>query len=178
MNFRVLGARRLARGVFLALERVHLLGPHGEAAVRDVVRHPGGVAVLPVDGTDVLLVRQYRVAAGGPILEIPAGKRDRAGEDPALAAVRELEEEIGAVPVSMVTLGPMLPSPGYTDEVIHLYVADGIVLTERRPDGAEEHHAEVVRMPLGEALAMVEDGRIADAKTQIALLWWARRRRM
>jgi ADP-ribose pyrophosphatase len=172
MTFRVLGSRRLARGIFMDFMRVHVLGPDGSGSVRDMVAHPGGVGVLPIDGDDVLLVRQYRVAAGGPLLEIPAGKRDVSGEDPAETAVRELEEEVGARPVSLISLGETFPSPGYTNEVIHLFAADGIVLTERRPDGAEEHHAEVIRMPLSEVVAGVRGGSIIDSKTQIAVMLW------
>lgn len=176
MRLETLGSRRRGSGVFLSLEAIHLIGLHGEPAVRDVIRHPGGVGVLPVDSEDVILVRQYRVAVGRAILEIPAGKLDVPGEPLEASAARELEEETGYCTQRLLRLGSMLSSPGYTDEVIHLFAADGIVGTVRRPDGAEEHLAEVVRVPIGEALEMVDRGEIDDAKTQMALLLWLRMR--
>jgi 8-oxo-dGTP pyrophosphatase MutT (NUDIX family) len=150
-------------------------GPNGERAHRDVVRHPGGVGILALDGTDALLVRQYRVAVGMPILEIPAGKLDGVDEPIEVAAIRELEEEIGYTPTELVPLGPMWPSPGYTDEVIHLFAGRALRATPRRPDGVEEHHSEIVRIDFVELVAMVERGEIPDAKTQLAVLAWARR---
>lgn len=151
------------------------MGPGGTVTLRDVVRHPGGVAVLPVDGDQVWLIRQYRVAAGGRLLEIPAGKLDVDGESAEVAAARELEEELGVSPRRLVRLGAMLPSPGYTDELIHLYAADGIVPGERRPDGAEEVDAEVLRMPFAELIDRIGRGEVLDAKTQLAALAWAGR---
>lgn len=176
MSFESLGVRRLARGVFLELERIHLLGPDGGSAVRDVVRHPGGVAMLPIDRRGRMwFFRQYRVAIGREVLEIPAGKLDVPGEDLETAVRRELSEELGAEGGTISALGRMLPSPGYTDEVIHLYAVDGIVAGRRRPDGLEEHHAEVVVLPVDDVMAMLDAGEIEDAKTQLALLTWSRR---
>ena len=178
MTFETIGTSTVGEGVFLRLEVVRLRSPDGQEVQRDVLRHPGGVGILPVDGDEVILLRQFRVAAGEELLEIPAGKLDRTGEEIADGASRELEEEIGFRPRELVPIGRMLPSPGYTDEVIHLYVADGIVpVPDRRPDGVEEHHAEVVRVGFEEAVAMVGEGLITDAKTQIALLRWSGRRR-
>lgn len=174
MTFLVIGSRRLASARFLHLDTVHLLGPGRATVVRDVVRHPGGVGILVVDGPELLFVRQYRVAAGGDLLEIPAGKLDR-GENPSDTARRELEEELGVAASWIEPLGRLLPSPGYTDETIHLFVAGGIVPTQRRPDGAEEQQAAVVRMPATEAYRMLDAGEIVDAKTQIALMAWARK---
>lgn len=176
MTFRPLGTRRLGTGVFLGLDQLHLLAPDGEPVVRDVVRHPGGVGVLALDERRVWLVSQYRVAVGRPILEIPAGRLDRARESPRVAAERELHEELGATSERWTSLGALLPSPGYTDEVIHLFAAEGIVPGERRPEGAEERDAEVVTIPIDEAFALLDAGEIEDAKTQIALMAWARRR--
>lgn len=150
---------------------------------RDVIRHPGGVAVLPIDGQEVVLVRQYRVAIGDHVLEIPAGKLDGSDEPPPEGARRELEEEIGFAPTTLISLGRMLPSPGYTDEVIHLFAADGILPSDaaskanRRPDGVEEEHSEIVRMTMDEAFDGIESGMLTDAKTQVALLRWTTLRR-
>lgn len=150
-------------------------GPDGDQAHRDVVRHPGGVGVLPVDGDHILLVEQFRVAVGAPILEIPAGKLDSPEEEPATAAARELEEEMGFRPSGLEPLGAMWPSPGYTDELIHLFAATGLQAVSRRPDGVEEAHARTVRIPVDEAMASLWRGGIVDAKTQLALLLWAGR---
>jgi ADP-ribose pyrophosphatase len=167
----------LGEGLFIRLERLSLRAPDGTLHPRDVLRHPGGVAVLPVDGDRVWLVKQYRVALDRHILEIPAGKRDVSGEPPIETARRELAEELGMVAAEWVSLGTMAPSPGYTDEIIHLFAAGGIVAGTRKPDGAEEMEAEVVEMSLEDALTGIDDDAITDAKTQIALLRWSRRTR-
>lgn len=175
MNFTHEGVETLGQGVIVRLERVDLATPDGTIHPRDVVRHPGGVGVLAVHEGRTWLVRQYRVALGRPLLEIPAGKRDVTGEEPLALARRELAEELGMEAEHWESLGTMEPSPGYCDEVIHLFAASGIVAASRQPDGAEEHEAEIVEMTVAEALEAVDDGRITDAKTQIALLRWARR---
>lgn len=175
MSFRVLGSALVGRGAFLELERVHLLAGDGRSVRRDVVRHPGGVGVLVVDGDDTVLVRQYRAPFGGPVLEIPAGRFDRPGEKPLVAAARELEEELGLVASRLVALGSMLVSPGYSDEVIHLFAADGVTAGRRQPDGVEEELSEVVTVPLAEAYRMADRGELRDAKTLVALGAWARR---
>jgi ADP-ribose pyrophosphatase len=167
----------LGEGLFIRLERLSLRAPDGTLHPRDVLRHPGGVAVLPVDGDRVWLVKQYRVALDRHILEIPAGKRDVSGEPPIETARRELAEELGMVAAEWVSLGTMAPSPGYTDEIIHLFAAGGIVAGTRKPDGAEEMEAEVVEMSLEDALTGIDDDVITDAKTQIALLRWSRKTR-
>lgn len=175
MTFRVLDRTVLGRGVFLALESLELETPEGSSVVRDVIRHPGGVAVLPVDDGRIWLTEQYRAAVGRRLLEVPAGKLDHPDEAPADAAARELEEEMGLRPIRLVAVGRMLPSPGYTDEVIHLFVADGIVAGTRTPQGAEEHDAEVVELTLDDALARMDRGELDDAKTQLVLQAWRRR---
>jgi 8-oxo-dGTP pyrophosphatase MutT (NUDIX family) len=176
VNFRVVGRETLAAGTMVALEEVDLETPDGHTVRRDVVRHPGGVAVVAVDRRRrVWFVRQYRVAVNAPILEIPAGTLDRPGEDPVDAVRRELGEELGATAGTITKLGTMLPSPGYTDEHIGLYLADGIVGGERAPDGAEEHHAELVALDVDEVFRMLDEGAFADGKTQLALALWARR---
>lgn len=175
MKFVTDSVTTLAQGIHMRLERVTLRAPDGSLHPRDVVRHPGGVGVLPVEDGRVWMVRQYRVALGRPVLEIPAGKLDAADEDPLAAAQRELQEELGMEATQWESLGSLDPSPGYTDEVIELFAATGIVADARRPQGAEEVEAEIVEMTVDEALARVDDGTITDAKSQIALLRWSRR---
>lgn len=175
-SFEVAGTRVLGEGVFLRLEEVRLRDRDGREVVRDVVRHPGGVAVLPIDGDRVWMIRQHRVAMGRDLDEIPAGKLDREGEDVVSAAHRELAEELGATSRRMEHLATMAPSPGYTDEVIEIYLAEGLEFGDRSPQGAEEHDATVLSMPITEALDSIGTGEISDAKTLVALLEWKRRK--
>ncbi|MPZ51169.1 MAG: NUDIX domain-containing protein [Acidimicrobiia bacterium] len=170
MSFRTVGSRRLGRGAFLTLDRLHLIGPEGESIERDVVSHPGGVGVLAIDQGECILVRQYRVALNQDVLEIPAGKLSGPDEDPEAAAHRELQEEIGATTPHLDLLGVTYPSPGYSNEALHLYTASDLTITDSEPDGVEEVHAEIVRISLADLLAMVKEGQIIDAKTQIAVL--------
>ncbi|CAN5735564.1 NUDIX hydrolase [soil metagenome] len=176
-EFQVIDTRLLAEGAFLRFEELTVRSRSGSTVRRDVIRHPGGVAVLPVEGDNVWLIRQYRVALGRLVDEIPAGKLDTSDTDPETAARRELEEELGAVAGSWAHLATFSPSPGYTDEVIEIYAAENLQFGERRPDGAEEHEAVLLAMPIDEALDSIDNGTITDAKTQVALLAWNRRRR-
>lgn len=175
-GFEITGSRLIGEGTLVRLEEVRLRAADGHEVVRDVVRHPGGVAVLPVDGDRVWLIRQHRVAMGHHVDEIPAGTLDRDGEDAVGAARRELSEELGATTRHLEHLATMAPSPGYTDEVIEIYVAEGLDFGERSPQGAEEHDATVHSLSLSEALDSIGTGGISDAKTLIALLEWNRRR--
>ncbi|GIW43654.1 MAG: ADP-ribose pyrophosphatase [Candidatus Binatia bacterium] len=150
--------------VHLWLERVVL--PNGHEVTLEVIRHPGAAAVVPLhESGDVTLIRQYRHAAGGFIWEIPAGKLD--GEDPAVCALRELEEEAGLAAGRLTHLGWIFTTPGFTDEKIHLFLAE-----ELSPATQKLEHDEVLtcaRYPLQQALAMVARGEIVDAKSALAL---------
>ncbi len=174
MNFRILGDETRASGAIIDFVDVSLQSPDGSVHSRDVIRHPGGVGVLPMIGEEVVLVRQYRVALDTPILEIPAGRLEP-GEAPHTAGERELSEELGMTG-RLVPLGALHVSPGYTDEIIHLFAAVDIVASDREPEGAEEIEAQIIRLPFTEALEMVGDGRITDAKTQVALMRMERSR--
>ncbi len=143
--------------------------PDGTTALREVVEHPGGVCVAALtDDNDLLFVRQFRYPYGEVVLELPAGKRDKNGEDPLTCGKRELLEETGAVAEQYRYLGPLYPTPGYCDEVIHLYLAQGLSFGEARPD--EDEFLEVERIPLATAVDMVLANEIPDAKTQVAIL--------
>lgn len=154
----------------------------GRRSTRDIAAHPGAVAVVAVDPEDrVLLVRQWRHATGGSLLEIPAGTLDRhpdgTVEDPAIAAARELEEETGSRAGAWRHLGAFYTAPGFTNELMHLYLATD--LTSAHADGLqpdEDEHLELVPIPFADALAMAERGDVHDAKSMVGLLMVARLR--
>jgi ADP-ribose pyrophosphatase len=157
--------------VEVSTERVTL--PGGTRIDLDVVHHPGAAAVVPfADERDVLLIRQYRHAAGGTILEIPAGKIDP-GEGPDETAARELEEEVGQRAGRVERLGWVWTTPGFCDEKIYLYAAFDLTPSTARPE--DDEVIEVVRTPLAEALAMIWRGELCDAKSAMGLIHAARR---
>jgi len=138
--------------------------PEGEY---DIVRHPGSAAVVPITPEgDVLLVRQLRPALGRSLVEVPAGLLDQHEEDALSCAARELFEETGYRHASIEFLGGCFPSPGYTDEYVHLFVAT----TRAEPEGPPEEGVEVLRQPFDQMVAAARAGRIRDAKTALALL--------
>ncbi len=156
--------------VRVATERVTL--PNGNSVELDIVHHPGAAAVVPfLSASQVLLIRQYRFATGGAILEVPAGKLDP-GEAPAGCAARELEEEAGCRAGRMVELGWIWTTPGFTDERIFLFAAFDLEPVAHRHDPDEV--IETVRLSLDEALALVWSGELNDAKSALALLHAAR----
>ncbi|WP_295748314.1 NUDIX hydrolase [uncultured Oscillibacter sp.] len=143
--------------------------PNGGTALREVADHPGGVAVLALDGENqVLAVTQYRYPFGRTLLEIPAGKLDHPGEDPYAAGLRELKEETGAVPGKYESLGRILPSPGCYGEILHLYLAQDLRMEEQRLD--EDEFLNVERIPFDEMVRRCLSGEIEDAKTVAAVL--------
>ena len=154
------------RVVRLGLESLQL--PNGKALELEVVRHPGGAAVVALDAGDrVCLLRQYRHAAGGWLWELPAGKLEP-GEAAQLTAQRELEEEAGLQAGTWDKLGEFLTTPGFCDEVIHLFLARELREIPARPQAHEL--IEVHWLPLATALEQVHEGEIRDAKTMLGLL--------
>jgi len=142
--------------------------PAGHEATREIVVHPGAVCIVarPTDD-EVIFVRQYRHATGGELLEIPAGGLDP-GEDPLDAARRELEEETGFHASNVVQRGAFWTTPGFTTEYMWLYEATGLTKTNINPDEDEVIEVDIVKV--AEALRMIDDGRIQDAKTILGLL--------
>ena len=160
------------RGKIVNLRCDDAVLPDGRPCKREVIEHSGGAAVLCVQGGKVALVRQFRYAYGEAIYEIPAGKLN-AGEDPMLAAKRELEEETGLQAERRVHLFTLYPTPGYTNEKIYIYEAEDVQAGAQRLDEGEFLNVEY--MPVRDALSMVENGTIKDAKTIVALLDYARK---
>jgi len=145
-------------------------GPDGDTFSRDVVRHPGAVAVVPLhdDGT-VTLVRQYRAALDALLLEIPAGIRDVEDEPAAETARRELAEEVGLAADHVEHLLSFHNAPGMSDEVVDVYVATGLSEVEADAQGVEEESMSIERYHLDDLAEMIADGRLTDAKTVIAV---------
>jgi 8-oxo-dGTP pyrophosphatase MutT (NUDIX family) len=170
-GFRVVDTTTVCEAGFLVLERRRVVGPDGGEFDRHIVRHPGAVVVVPVDDAgNALMVRQYRVAAGRALLEVPAGKRDVPGEPPEVTAARELEEEIGRRAGHVRALGGFFNSPGFTDEYSYLFLATDLEETERAAVSAEEAQMTIEPVALTRVDELISGGEIVDAKSIIGLL--------
>jgi ADP-ribose pyrophosphatase len=178
---RVIGSRVIHRGRYLEFRIDHIERADGSRAEREIVGHPGAVAIVALDGADrVLLVRQWRTATGRALLEIPAGTLDvdDAGrvEDPAQAARRELEEETGYRAREWQRIASFWTAPGFATELMHLFLATGLEPADADRLGPEEDERLTLEtVPWQDALRLAETGGIADAKSLIGLLWLARR---
>lgn len=156
-------------GSFLRFETLTARLPNNRLATRDVIRHPGAVAVLACTPDDrVVVVRQFRAALNRITLEIPAGKLDM-NEDPRLTAARELSEETGITAGKMLHLTSIATAAGFCDEVIHLYKAQELTMGAAHPD--EDEFVEIDMIPFDRLLTMVVKGEIQDSKTVIAVLY-------
>ena len=160
--------RMVWRGDYLSVEDTTVRLPNGSLGHRDIVRHPGAVAVIALtDDGKIVLVHQYRTPLEQVTVEIPAGKMEP-GEDPATAAARELMEETGYLAERMAYLGPIAPAPGYSDELLHLYMAMGLSFVGASPDDDEFINVDLV--DLNEMVDRVLDGKVIDAKTVVGIL--------
>ena len=164
---KLLSSNRIYSGKVLKLDLDTVALPNGRTTELEILRHPGASAVVPLkeDGS-VVLIRQLRHAAGGFIYEIPAGKLDPQ-EDPKDCAARELEEEVGYCAGSLELLTSIWTAPGFTDEVIHIYLGTHLEVGKQNLD--QDEILEIVEWPLEEAMAKILDGTIRDAKTIIGL---------
>ena len=171
---RVLQHRRVHAGKVLDLDVDEVLEPGGVRGLREVVRQRGSVAALPVlDDGRIVLVRQYRYAVDSLVWELPAGRRDP-GETPEQGALRELEEEVGLRSAALEPLLTFWTTPGFCDEVMHLFRATGLTPVPPRPEADEK--IEQATFTLDEAMAMVKRGEIREGKTLVALLMEAARK--
>lgn len=160
-------------GGFLTLEKMTVTLPSGKPAGRLIVRHNGASAVVPIDDKgNVYFVRQYRAPLQEVMLEIPAGKHDKKGDDGLATAMRELREETGLTAKNWTHLTELVTTPGFSDEIISLYMATDLAEGEDAPD--EDEFLNVVKIPLDESLLMVQNGEIRDGKTICGLLLAAR----
>ena len=160
-------------GVLLKVYKDEVLLENGHKGVREWIKHPGAAAVIALlPDKQIILVRQYRYPIGQETLEVPAGKLDKE-EEPLECAKRELSEETGYRAEKMRKLTTIATTVGFTNEYIHLYAASGLKVGEQHPDADELIN--VVKMPLTEAVEMIERGKIIDAKSIIAILLIAKR---
>ncbi len=168
LNEKTLESKQVYDGrvVKLFTDKVEL--ENGETVNRDLIKHPGGVCVVPLDEADnVLMVRQFRYGPRQVLLEIPAGKLEY-GEDHRECGLRELHEETGCTCDEFTYLGYLVPTPAYDSEIIHMYLARGLHGGEQKLDFDE--FLEVEKIPLVKAVEMIMNNEITDAKTQVALL--------
>ncbi len=174
-GFTLVGERREWQGRVVSLSVAQIKAPDGSMYEREIIRHPGAAVVVPLDGGNVIMIRQYRAAVNREMLEIPAGKLDEAGEPPEVAAQRELEEEIGKRAGRLDLLAVFHNSPGFCDEITHCYLATDLVDAGRSPHSVEEQHMAIETIDLADVPGLVAAGELMDAKS-IAGLMLARER--
>lgn len=166
---RQLSTEEIFNGRLLQVYRDAVALPDGSTAGREYIRHVGAVCVVAVtDQGQVVVERQCRYPMGKVVLEIPAGKLDSKEEDPLSAVRRELREETGAEAKNWISLGEFYPTPAYSDEVIHMYLATGLSFGEAHRDNDEFLSVELI--PFDELVNEIQHGRVPDGKTQAAVL--------
>jgi 8-oxo-dGTP pyrophosphatase MutT (NUDIX family) len=169
-GFRRVSEEELLEAWLFRVDRVHLLDPDDKPFERVVVRHPGAVTVVPVHDDDtVTLVRQYRAAVDALVLEIPAGTRDKDGEEPEATARRELAEEAGLEAARWELLIGTWNTPGVSDQQTLIYLATGLTSSPTRPQGVEEGYMTLETIHLDDVEALVADGSLRDETTVLGL---------
>lgn len=164
-------SEKIFDGRVIKVKKDKVLLPNGKEGIRELVVHPGAVGIIPItnDGK-LIVVEQYRKPLERSLVEIPAGKMEP-GEEPEVTAIRELEEETGFGSQSFTYLQTIATSPGFANEVIHLYIAKDLYKIEQPAALDEDEFVELMEVSLEEAEQMIIDGRIFDAKTVIAVMW-------
>lgn len=158
---------QLFKGRILEFYNDEVLCANNVITTREFIKHPGGVCILGFIDGKIPLVKQYRYALQKELLELPAGKLEK-GEDPTTGAIREYEEEVGYKVGEIQKLGSIIPTCGYSNEIIHLFYAKNLVKTHTHFD--QDESIDICLYSLDEILAMIDDGRIIDAKT-IAVIY-------
>lgn len=166
---KTLSSQLIYQGKIINLRLDEVVLPNGKKSTREIVEHPGAVAVVPLtDNGEVFMVKQFRKAVDKVLYEIPAGKLEK-GEDPYRCAQRELLEETGLVAEELLKLGEFFTTPGFSNEVMYLFLARGLKTDRQNLDGDE--FIEIEKIPLDKLVDMIKSGQILDAKTIIGLLW-------
>jgi ADP-ribose pyrophosphatase len=161
-------SEKLFDGKILKLYFDQVRLPNGKTATREKISHPGAVGIVPItDDGNVLLVRQYRYPVDDITIEIPAGKIDKK-EEPEKCARRELAEEVGAINGDLKLLSSFYTTPGFCDEVLHLYIATGFNMSQNNLD--EDEFLDIVSVKHEEAVKWIMEGKIKDSKTIIGIL--------
>ncbi|GKV65630.1 MULTISPECIES: NUDIX hydrolase [Sporosarcina] len=170
---RTLSTEKIFTGKVISMQVDEVELPDGKIAKRELVKHPGAVAIIAITADrKLVLVEQFRKALERTILEIPAGKIEP-GEEPELTAIRELEEETGYRANSFNYLQSFSTSPGFADEIIHLYIAQDLEIVENPAAGDEDEFINVIEVTIEEAEELIANERIYDAKTVVAV-WYAK----
>lgn len=168
---KTLHTEEIFKGRIISLQVDDVALPNGNTAKREVIKHPGAVAVIALtDDNKIVMVEQYRKALERSIIEIPAGKLEP-GEAPAITARRELEEETGYGCEELTYIQSFATSPGFADEVIHLYAATKLYTIENPVAGDDDEFVELLHVTIDEAQEMVASQQIYDAKTAFAVIW-------
>ncbi|WP_026584691.1 NUDIX hydrolase [Bacillus sp. J33] len=166
---KTLNTEKIFTGKVISLQVEDVELPNGKTSKREIIKHPGAVAVLALtDDNKIVMVEQYRKALDKTIAEIPAGKLE-AGEDPQACAERELEEETGYGCKEMDWLISFYTSPGFADELVHLYIAKGLEKKEDAASPDEDEFVNLMEVSLEEALSLLKEQKIHDAKTAYAV---------
>lgn len=168
---KTLHTEAIFNGRIISLQVDDVSLPNGATAKREIVKHPGAVAVIPItDDGKIIMVEQYRKALERSIIEVPAGKLEP-GEEPIVTARRELEEETGYGCGTLTYIQSFATSPGFADEIIHMYAASGLYKIEHPVAGDDDEFVELLYVTIEEAEALVQSQAIYDAKTAFAVIW-------
>lgn len=168
---KTLSTKEIFNGNIISLQEDTVLLPNGKTSKRELVKHPGAVAVIPVTKDNkILFVKQYRKPLERSLVEIPAGKMEP-NEKPEITAVRELEEETGYTTEELNYVTSFYTSPGFADELIHIYMADQLKQLDEQVPGDDDEFIELIELTLNEAKRYVAEQRIYDAKTNYAILY-------
>lgn len=163
--------KQIFEGNIISLQVDEVILPNGEKSQREIVKHPGAVAVIPITKDNkIVLVKQYRKPLEKALIEIPAGKLD-ANEQPIVAAIRELEEETGYTTKELSFVTSFYTSPGFADELIYIYITDTLEKLDVPVAGDDDEFIEMMEITLDEAKQLIEEGEIHDAKTNYAILY-------
>lgn len=168
---KTISSERIYEGKIINLKVDEVNLPNGRTSKRELIEHPGAVAILALTADNkIIMVEQYRKALERSIIEVPAGKLEK-GESPETTAMRELEEETGYTADSLELIQSFSTSPGFADEVVHLFFAEGLRKAESGAVTDEDEFVELMEVTVEEAEQMMKDNRIYDAKTAFAVLW-------